>query len=60
MKLNLTPEYYSTSRDFALFGIDANDIAAIESTFEADFNSTAITPPVGDDLARQSNWSSTA
>jgi cardiolipin synthase A/B len=55
MTLNLTPEYYSTSRDFALFENDANDIAAIETTFQADFNSTAITPPVGDDLV----WSPT-
>jgi hypothetical protein len=55
MTLNLTPQYYSTSRDFAIIENDPNDIAAIETTFTADFNSTAITPPVGDDLV----WSPT-
>jgi cardiolipin synthase len=55
MTLNLTPQYYSTSRDFAIIENDPNDISAIETTFEADFNSTSITPPVGDDLV----WSPT-
>jgi cardiolipin synthase len=55
LTLNLTPQYYSTSRDFGLIENDLNDIAAIETTFNADFNSTAITPPTGDDLV----WSPT-
>jgi len=50
MSLNLTSRYYSTSRDFAVIENDAADVAAIESTFSADFVPQAITPPVGDDL----------
>ena len=55
MTLNLTSQYYSTSRDFAVIENDANDVAAIEQTFNADFTNTAITPPDGDDLV----WSPT-
>ncbi len=55
MTLNLTPRYYSTSRDFAIIENDPNDIAAIETTFQDDFNSASVTPPTGDDLV----WSPT-
>jgi phosphatidylserine/phosphatidylglycerophosphate/cardiolipin synthase-like enzyme len=55
MTLNLTPEYYSTSRDFAVITNDAADVAAIETTFNADFTNAAITPPTGDNLV----WSPT-
>jgi cardiolipin synthase len=55
MSLNLTSQYYSTSRDFALIENDPSDVAAIETTFAADFNNSAVTPPNGDDLA----WSPT-
>jgi cardiolipin synthase len=55
MTLNLTSRYYSSTRDFAVIDVDANDIAAIESTFNADFIAQTITPPVGDDLV----WSPT-
>lgn len=55
LTLNLTPEYYSTSRDFAVITNDAADIAAIETTFNADFQNAAITPPTGDNLV----WSPT-
>jgi cardiolipin synthase A/B len=55
MTLNLTSQYYSTSRDFAVIENDPNDVAAIETTFNADFTNTAITPPDGDDLV----WSPT-
>lgn len=55
MTLNLTPEYYSTSRDFAVITNDAADVAAIEATFNADFTNAAITPPTGDNLV----WSPT-
>src|SRR6202041_2892118 len=55
MSLNLAAEEYSTSRDFAVIPTDAADVAAIETTFAADFASTAITPPTGDDLV----WSPT-
>lgn len=55
MTLNLTSRYYSTTRDFAVIENDPGDVAAIESTFNADFKSQTITPPVGDDLV----WSPT-
>ena len=55
MTLNLTSRYYSTTRDFAVIENDANDIAAIESTFNKDFAHSSVTPPVGDDLV----WSPT-
>jgi cardiolipin synthase A/B len=55
MTLNLTPEYYATSRDFAVITNDAADVAAIESTFNADFTNASITPPTGDNLV----WSPT-
>ena len=55
MTLNLTPEDYSTTRDFAVITNDAADVAAIEATFEADFTNTTITAPAGDNLV----WSPT-
>ncbi|HUA97424.1 MAG TPA: phospholipase D-like domain-containing protein [Terracidiphilus sp.] len=55
MTLNLTPEYYGETRDLAVITNDAADIAAIETTFNADFQNAAITPPTGDNLV----WSPT-
>lgn len=55
MTLNLTSQYYSTSRDFAAIENDPSDVAAIEATFNADFSNSAIAPPDGDDLV----WSPT-
>jgi len=55
MTLNLTPEDYPTTRDFAVITNDAADIAAIETTFAADFTNASITPPTGDNLV----WSPT-
>ncbi len=55
MTLNLTSQYYSTSRDFAVIENDPIDVAAIESTFNADFANSAVQPPDGDDLV----WSPT-
>ena len=52
---NLTSEYYSTSRDYGVFDSDANDVAAIEATFAADYAHTSITPSDGDNLL----WSPT-
>ncbi|MDR3669664.1 MAG: hypothetical protein P4L36_02405 [Holophaga sp.] len=37
MTLNFTPQYYPTSRDFAVVTTSGADIAAIETTFAADF-----------------------
>lgn len=55
MTLNLTPQDYSTTRDFAVITNDPADVAAIETTFNADFVDAAITPPIGGNLA----WSPT-
>jgi cardiolipin synthase len=55
MTLNLTPEDYATTRDFAVITNDPADVAAIETTFAADFVNAAITPPTGDNLV----WSPT-
>jgi phosphatidylserine/phosphatidylglycerophosphate/cardiolipin synthase-like enzyme len=55
MSLNLSPDDYPTSRDFAVITTDSADVAAIETTFAADFVNAAITPPTGSDLV----WSPT-
>jgi cardiolipin synthase A/B len=55
MSVNLVSQDYSSTRDFAVIEDNANDIAAIETTFNADFASASITPPTGDDLV----WSPT-
>ncbi len=55
LTLNLTPNDYATTRDFAVLTNNANDIAAIETTFNADFQNQSITPPTGDNLV----WSPT-
>jgi cardiolipin synthase len=67
MSLNLQPQYYTTTRDFAMIENDASDIAAIQATFNADFTAgttstgTAgasdfnFTPGLGDNLI----WSPT-
>jgi cardiolipin synthase len=44
---NLTSQYYSTSRDFAVIENNSYDVKAIEKVFNADFASTAITPTDG-------------
>ena len=55
MTLNLTPTDYATTRDFAVITTDAVDVAAIETTFNADYTNASITPPTGDNLV----WSPT-
>ena len=55
MTLNLTSQYYSTGRDFAVIENDPKDVAAIEAVFNADFANKKVTPGVGDDLV----WSPT-
>ncbi len=55
MSGNLTSQYYSTSRDFAVLDTNLVDIAAIEKVFNADFAGTAITPSDSDNLV----WSPT-
>jgi phosphatidylserine/phosphatidylglycerophosphate/cardiolipin synthase-like enzyme len=55
MTLNMTSEYYSSTRDFAVFDTSKADVAAIVTTFNADFAHKKITPPDGSDLV----WSPT-
>jgi phosphatidylserine/phosphatidylglycerophosphate/cardiolipin synthase-like enzyme len=55
LTLNLTPTDYATTRDFAVITNNPADIAAIETTFNADFQNQSITPPTGDNLV----WSPT-
>lgn len=55
MTLNLTSEYYSTSRDFAVVDTDPNDVSAITTVFNADYAHDSVTPGAGDDLV----WSPT-
>jgi cardiolipin synthase A/B len=55
MTLNLTPTDYKTTRDFAVITNNAADVAAIETTFNADFTNATITPPTGQNLV----WSPT-
>jgi len=55
MTLNLVTADYATTRDYAVITTDAADIAAIETTFNADFTNAKITPPEGDHLV----WSPT-
>ncbi|MEY9871145.1 phosphatidylserine/phosphatidylglycerophosphate/cardiolipin synthase-like enzyme [Streptacidiphilus sp. MAP12-33] len=52
---NLTAKYYPTSRDYGVFDHDANDVAAIEKVFNADYAHTSVTPGDGDNLL----WSPT-
>jgi cardiolipin synthase A/B len=60
MTLNLTPDDYETTRDFAVITNNAADVAAIESTFNADFTNAAITPPAGENLVWSPTNSATA
>jgi len=55
MTLNLTPEDYATTRDFAVTTNNPADVSAIETTFNADFINATITPPTGQNLV----WSPT-
>jgi phosphatidylserine/phosphatidylglycerophosphate/cardiolipin synthase-like enzyme len=52
---NLTSQYYSTSRDFAVIENNSYDVKAIEKVFNADFTGASITPTDGDNLV----WSPT-
>jgi cardiolipin synthase len=52
---NLTSEYYSDTRDFAVLDTNQSNVAAIEKTFNADFTNATITPSKADSLI----WSPT-
>ncbi len=48
---NLTPQYYSTTRDFVVMDSQTADVAAIESVFGSDWSGAAPSPgPAGGDL----------
>jgi phosphatidylserine/phosphatidylglycerophosphate/cardiolipin synthase-like enzyme len=51
MTLNLTSQYYSTSRDFAVIDRNPADVGAIEAVFGHDFEGASSSPePTGTDL----------
>jgi cardiolipin synthase len=50
MTLNLVAADYRGTRDFAVTDTNPADVAAIVTTFNADFDGNAITPPEGTDL----------
>jgi phosphatidylserine/phosphatidylglycerophosphate/cardiolipin synthase-like enzyme len=55
MTLNMTSEDYAGTRDFAVIDTSKADVAAVVTTFNADFAHRKITPPDGADLV----WSPT-
>ncbi len=50
MSFNLAPKYYVTSRDFGVLDKKPKDVAAIEATFESDWQGSNLAPSNGDDL----------
>ncbi|HYB25595.1 MAG TPA: phospholipase D-like domain-containing protein [Solirubrobacteraceae bacterium] len=50
LTFNLTPQYYASSRDFGVIDTIPTDVAAIERTFNADWNGRRIPAQPGDDL----------
>jgi phosphatidylserine/phosphatidylglycerophosphate/cardiolipin synthase-like enzyme len=50
MSLNLTSQYYATTRDVAVVDSDRRDAAAIEAVFAADFAGRPSPTPAADDL----------
>lgn len=50
MTFNFTPQYYASSRDFAVVDTDPKDAAAIESAFDADWSGRQITASEASDL----------
>ncbi|MGO9344316.1 MAG: phospholipase D-like domain-containing protein [Acidimicrobiales bacterium] len=55
MTLNLTSEYYSSTRDFAVVTTDPSDVAAIEQVFAADWASSG--PPEAGPQGTNLIWS---
>lgn len=50
MTFNWVSKYYATGRDFGILDNDQNDVNAIETTFDADWNNKSIPSQNGDDL----------
>ena len=55
MTLNLTSDYYPTSRDFAVITSEAQDVAAIEQVFDEDWSGS--NPPAGGPTGLDLVWS---
>jgi cardiolipin synthase A/B len=55
MSLNWTSRYYANTRDVAVIDRTPSDVAAMQATFNADFDGTRIDPASGADLV----WSPT-
>jgi cardiolipin synthase A/B len=55
MTLNWTSRYYSDTRDVAIIDRAPADVAAITTTFDADYSGAQVEPPAGVDLV----WSPT-
>lgn len=55
LSANLTSQYYSDTRDFAVLDTNSTNVSAIEATFNKDFTNTATTPSKGYSLI----WSPT-
>ncbi len=55
LSANLTSQYYSNTRDFAVLDTNSTNVSAIEATFNKDFTDTTITPSKGYSLI----WSPT-
>lgn len=50
MTMNFQSKYYATSRDFGIVTSNPNDVSAIESVFESDWNHLKTKPSNGNDL----------
>jgi phosphatidylserine/phosphatidylglycerophosphate/cardiolipin synthase-like enzyme len=57
MTLNWTSRYYADRRDVAVLDHIPSDLAAMEATFNADYDGTEIDPPSGADLVRSPSTS---
>ena len=55
MTFNLSPQYYKSDRDFGVLDTDPNDVAAVEQTFNADWNGQQVAAHNGDDLVWSPN-----
>ncbi|MDQ5955551.1 MAG: hypothetical protein QG621_554 [Patescibacteria group bacterium] len=50
MTFNLTPQYYASSRDFAILDEDPSDVAAIQATFNSDWSKRKEITQIGNNL----------
>jgi len=55
MTFNLSPQYYKSDRDFGVLDSDPNDVAAIETAFNTDWNGNDTVAQAGDDLVWSPN-----